>query len=340
MNDFSPSKLIESELKKLKTNEEKVIRERFGLLGDKKTLAAIGRDLKLSRERVRQIERDAKRKLSLNIIEDHSLSVDKVIDSLKKQGGIVHKKDAAKKILSEKISNNVSEASALGLFIALLPDIEEIERDDILHDSWKLVTLPKREVIGILKDWAKYLEGAKSPKNMDVILENHPAHNKHNVTFLNAVSEVGRDIMEAHDGSLGLTKWPKVNPRTVRDKIFYVLIKSQKPLHFSEITEAIKSQKFDTKKVVTATVHNELIADKRFVLIGRGIYALKEWGYTKGTVKDVILSVLKSHKSAMELNDICSEVQKQRVVRKNTILINLQTQSNFKKVGSSKFMLK
>ena len=262
------------------------------------------------------------------------------MDSLKKHGGIVHKKDAAKKFLSEKISKSEKEASALGLFIALLPDIEEIERDEILHDSWKLITLPKDEVIGILKDWAKYLESSKSPKNLDVILENHPAHNKHNVTFLNAVSEVGRHIMEAHDGSIGLTKWPNVNPRTVRDKIFYVLIKNQKPLHFSEITEEIKKQNFDHKKVVTATVHNELIADKRFVLIGRGIYALKEWGYMPGTVKDVISSVLKGHKSAMELNDICAEVQKQRVVRKNTVLINLQTQNNFKKVGSSKFMLK
>ena len=340
MNDFSPNKLIEGELKKLKTNEEKVIRERFGLLGKKMTLAAIGRDLKLSRERVRQIERDAKRKLSMQILEDHKVSVEKILDSMKKHGGIVHKQDAAKKLLSEKIKDSEKEASALGLFIALLPDIEEIERDDILHDSWKLITLPKSEVAGILKEWAKYLESSKSPKQLDVILENHPAHNKHNVTFLNAVSKVGRNIMEAHDGSIGLTKWPRVNPRTVRDKIFYILIKNQKPLHFSEITEEIKRQEFDQKKVVTATVHNELIADERFVLIGRGIYALKEWGYTEGTVKDVIYSVLKKSKKAMDLKDIYNEVQKQRVVRKNTILINLQTQKDFKKVGTSSFTLK
>ena len=115
--------------------------------------------------------------------------------------------------------------------------------------------------------------------------------------------------------------------------------KSQKPLHFTEIGRAIKQENFDDKKVVVATIHNELIADKRYVLVGRGIYALSEWGYKKGTVREIIKKVLEESDGAMELDDIYDKVTKQRIVRKNTILINLQSKSMFKKIGTNKFIL-
>jgi len=136
-----------------------------------------------------------------------------------------------------------------------------------------------------------------------------------------------------------LSEWPEYNPRTVRDKIYYVLKKKQAPMHFSEIARAIGQEQFDNKKVIVATVHNELIADDRFVLIGRGIYALAEWGYQNGTVKEIIQSVLTKSQSAMDLQDIYHQVLKQRMVRKNTVLINLQTQKEFKKIGHNKYIL-
>jgi DNA-directed RNA polymerase delta subunit len=150
---------------------------------------------------------------------------------------------------------------------------------------------------------------------------------------------ISKRIVADYEGSLGLSEWPEVNPKTVRDKIYYVLRKYQKPIHFKEIAKAISEEHFDTKKVVAATVHNELIADKRFVLIGRGIYALKDWGYAPGTVKDIVAKILKSSGGAMEFADIYDEVLKQRQVRKNTVLINLQNQKEFKKIGASKFIL-
>jgi DNA-directed RNA polymerase delta subunit len=48
----------------------------------------------------------------------------------------------------------------------------------------------------------------------------------------------------------------------------------KKPLYFKDIVSEIYN-KFD-KKVNPATCHNELIRDKRFILVGRGIYGLKE----------------------------------------------------------------
>ena len=63
-------------------------------------------------------------------------------------------------------------------------------------------------------------------------------------------------------------------------------------MHFSEIAEEIRKSDFSRKSVTTQAIHNELIKDKRFVLIGRGIYALDTWGFKRGTVADIITSVL------------------------------------------------
>ncbi len=72
----------------------------------------------------------------------------------------------------------------------------------------------------------------------------------------------------------------------MRDYAFLVIRKHGSPIHFREVARQINL--VFKKKAHTATTHNELIKDPRFVLVGRGLYALKEWGYMSGVVKDVI----------------------------------------------------
>ena len=60
--------LVNQALVSLDERERHIIRNRFGLLGGNElTLEEIGRGLDLSRERVRQLERDAKDKLRANL---------------------------------------------------------------------------------------------------------------------------------------------------------------------------------------------------------------------------------------------------------------------------------
>ncbi|HBY74441.1 TPA: hypothetical protein DEG21_00690 [Patescibacteria group bacterium] len=66
--------------------------------------------------------------------------------------------------------------------------------------------------------------------------------------------------------------------------------KQKQPVHFVELTNSIATH--FKEPVKTATIHNELIRNNEFVLIGRGIYVLKEWGYKPGTVIDVIIDIL------------------------------------------------
>ena len=134
-------------------------------------------------------------------------------------------------------------------------------------------------------------------------------------------------------------RWPTVNPKNIRDKIYVILSENGKPLHFSDIAGSIKDSDFKRKDVTTQAIHNELIKDKRFVLIGRGIYALKEWGYSQGTVADVIASVLKKEGGPLHRDEIVKRVLKSRQVKETTILLNLQGKPQFKRVAKATYEL-
>jgi DNA-directed RNA polymerase delta subunit len=130
-----------------------------------------------------------------------------------------------------------------------------------------------------------------------------------------------------------------VNPKNIRDKIYVILKEHGKHMHFNEIAEAIKGSDFKRKDVTVQAIHNELIKDKRFVLIGRGIYALKEWGYEKGTVADIITEVLKKAKEPLHRDEIVKQVLKSRYVKETTILLNLQGKPQFKRVAKATYAL-
>lgn len=110
-------------------------------------------------------------------------------------------------------------------------------------------------------------------------------------------------------------------------------------MHFNEIADAIKKSDFKRKDVTTQAIHNELIKDKRFVLIGRGIYALKEWGYSRGTVADIIAEVLKKAGEPLHRDEIVKQVLKSRHVKETTILLNLQGKPQFKRVAKATYAL-
>jgi hypothetical protein len=130
-----------------------------------------------------------------------------------------------------------------------------------------------------------------------------------------------------------------VNPKNIRDKIYVILKEHGKHMHFNEIAEAIKDSEFKRKEVTTQAIHNELIKDKRFVLIGRGIYALKEWGYEKGTVADIISDVLRKEGGPLHRDEIVKRVLKSRYVKETTILLNLQGKPQFKRVAKATYAL-
>ena len=152
--------------------------------------------------------------------------------------------------------------------------------------------------------------------------------------------EVSKRIQANKEGKLGLIDWPEIKPRSVKDRAFLVFKKHQKPLHFREITlliDQLDTTEIRDKKTHPQTVHNELIKDVRFVLVGRGMYALGEWGYKPGTIADVITNVLKEKPHLASKDEIVNEVLAQRMVKKNTILIKLSNKKYFQRNAEGKY---
>ena len=73
--------------------------------------------------------------------------------------------------------------------------------------------------------------------------------------------------------------------------------------------------------------------------MGRGLYGLAEWGYTDGVVKDVIIDILKKH-GALKREDLVSKVLKERHVKENTVLVNLQNKSFFSRRPDGTYQVK
>lgn len=340
IKNFSPYKIVKKEIVQLKENERKVICGRFGIDENRKTLSAIGNELKLSRERIRQIEKDALKKLASLIVEKDNIYVGNILEAFEKEGGISVHENIANKFLDISLQNKKNEFNSLNLIFFLIPELRKIEKTKELEASWVLSKISKDDVVKVVDSWVEHLQKIKKPLTLDVLLKAHPTQNKYQITFLSELPLVSKKIVKTETGHIGLASWPEVNPKNVRDKIYFVLKQNGKPMHFNTIALDINEQKFGKKKVVRATVHNELIADKRFVLVGRGIYALSEWGYKPGTVSDIIKGVLSDKTDGMKTEEIVKAVLAQRTVKKNTILINLQTKKYFTKSGKDTYKLK
>jgi hypothetical protein len=129
----------------------------------------------------------------------------------------------------------------------------------------------------------------------------------------------------------GRTSSPHVKARGIKDYAYLIMRRANRPMHFKEVAQEIN--KTFGKRAHVATCHNELIKDSRFVLVGRGMYGLKDWGHTGGVVRDVITEVLKEAARPLSKDEIVKRVLAKRIVKPNTVLVNLQNTKHFRKVA-------
>jgi len=136
----------------------------------------------------------------------------------------------------------------------------------------------------------------------------------------------------------GKRDWAMIHPKRMNDKIYLILRHEEKPMHFVSITEKINAALFDHKIAKSPSVHNELILDKRFVLVGRGIYALKEWGFERGTVAEVITKILRES-GELTREQMVEAVLQRRFVKKQTIHLALMNRKLFAKHTDGRYVL-
>ncbi len=320
-----------------KEREREIISRRFGLFDRKETLEQIGELLGITRERVRQLEKAAVLRLKAQAEQGKLPALAQVettlAELLKTTGEAARITELGAKLTKE---NTRVDQSRLTFLSKLCPSVVTIDENDFYYQGAAVATsYDDKKLKKQVETVVAAVKAIGEPTSIEKIAVEAKEENAEKVR---AVASLSKQLATLNK-RWGLIKWPMVNPKNIRDKIYVILFENGKHMHFSEIAESIKGSDFKRKDVTMQAIHNELIKDGRFVLVGRGIYALKEWGYKKGTVADVITEVLKKANEPLHRDEIVKRVLKDRYVKETTILLNLQGKAQFKRVAKATYTL-
>lgn len=338
---FQPRQVTKKLLSCLNERSADVLSLRYGLNPkdkNKSTLESIGKKYKITRERVRQIE-------------EHSLSVIRKSDAYKEAepfidevhsviadlGGI-----AAEKELLESFSKNEAIQNHI-YFILVIGDPFYVKKEnEFFTHRWYV----DQDLMNKVENSIQKLYASLSTE--DIVEESKMIESF--LDSLKGVSEkyknkeiakrwlrMSRKIDSNPLGEWGRSDSSNINVKGIRDYAYLVIRKHGSPIHFREVAESIT--KLFGKRAHVATCHNELIKDPRFVLVGRGLYALTDWGYATGVVRDVIKDVIVKNGS-MTKEEIVEKVLKERYVKENTVLVNLQNCTEFTRDANGKYTCK
>lgn len=319
--NFDYQKICLNLLKDLPERQKEVILRRFGLeSGERETLESIGSDFGITRERVRQIENDGflrlKPKLeSLQNVFQH------FTEQLKSAGEIKREETLLSRLGGENYQPQIFFLLTLG------EPFQRVSETKEFHPFWTINPNSRETAQKAVNSFYQKLEKTNRP----ITLSGYKSLTNTPPEVLESFLEVSKIIQKNQEGFFGLKDWPEINPRNIKDKAYLVFKKEVRPLHFRDAAKLIGPD------ALPQTVHNELIKDQRFVLVGRGTYALKEWGYEEGDVKDVILKILRKVKKPLSKKEILEKVSKQRLVKETTIFLNLGNKKYFLKTPKGKY---
>lgn len=333
LNNFSDNLLLN-----LEKRQREILAARFGFKdGEKKTLQEIGDGFGITRERVRQIEEYGLEKLKTSPIKEELVKLTEPIKKYLISAGGLRRDDFLirdlKHLTAQENWPNFFDLKLRFLF-ALGGEPKFSEADDELYDFWYLDEEIKNKALRKIKEFFDFFQKAGPEKVINQKI--HLAHFRDlgSVNYLSLSKKFAVNVF----GDFGLSFWPEINPRVISDKVYLVLKKNNQPLHFRDVAQEINNLKFDQKKAYPQTVHNELIRDGRFVLVGRGIYGLREQGYEPGTAREVLTRILKKH-GPLPSQKIIQLVRQERFLRENTILLNLQNRRYFQRLPDNRYTL-
>jgi len=338
MSQTSLVKIIDETIGKLSQKQQKILLDRFGLKNGKgQTLQKIGNDLNITRERVRQIIEQAMKEVR-NGVRAVGASILEVAEAhLRNAGGIRRDdyflNDLKYKFLIERNEKYADERLRFILFAG--KTLRYQKEDENNYSFWCSGDVEYNEFL----DFEKRLVNFLRESDRRVVLKDRTYLGEFKTLrdchFAVISKIVGMNVF----GELGLREWPEIEPKTIRDKIYLALKRCEKPMHFEDIAKQIARFGIDRRGVHVQTVHNELIKDSRFVLVGRGIYALEENGYQSGTVREVIVRLMKNH-GPLSVLDVVKKVNEKRFFKENTILLNLQNRKYFRRLEDGRYHTK
>ncbi len=336
---FKPKQVTKRITSHLQDRASDVIMSRFGLTSDaaKKTLEEIGKKYNITRERVRQIEDTALNSIKKSDAYKKEQTVfDEIKQLITSLGSIISEHEFLEHVSKDKgIQNHIN------FYLELGDAFKKHREDNHFHTRWSV----DDEMAGKIHDTLKKLfvslndedivpEGEMIKKFLDQLKDVAEQYRNQEIAkrWLAMSKTIGKNAL----GEWGKASSPNIRTRGVKDYAFLVMRRHGSPMHFREVADSI-SKTFG-RKTHYATCHNELIKDSRFVLVGRGMYALAEWGYKPGIAREVIKDILK-REGPLVKEDVVEKVMKERYFKKNTILVNLVNPKYFKKNKSGQYSI-
>ncbi|KKU75631.1 MAG: RNA polymerase sigma factor [Candidatus Nomurabacteria bacterium GW2011_GWB1_47_6] len=335
---FKPKKVTKNIISGLQNRSSDVIMNRFGLTqdGKKKTLEEIGKKYNITRERVRQVE-------------DAAIAMIKKSGAYKKEQAafeelkqLVHRLGAivAEHTLLAHVSKDPATQNHIHFMLELGDAFKKHREDEHFHTRWSVDDEMTEKIHDALRKLYAGLNDEDLISETEMIkrffehLKDVADHYRDDEIIKRWLS-ISKTVAKNPLGEWGRANSPNIRTRGVKDYAFLVMRRHGSPMHFKEVADAIG--KIFGKKIHYATCHNELIKDPRFVLVGRGMYALAEWGYKAGIAREVIEEILKKD-GPLSKDDIVKQVMKERYFKKNTILVNLANTKFFKKNKSGLYI--
>jgi hypothetical protein len=334
---FKPKQTVKRLLSSLPDRARDVIVYRYGLGKDAKrmTLDAIGKIYGITRERVRQIENYAITNIrKSDEYKAEKAAVAEIENLLHSLGGIVVEDD-----FLEHVSKDKSLQNHIHFILVIGEPFSKKREDDEFRHRWHVNEELSKQVEEALRKLYSNLSNDELLPESEMInkflehLEDVSERYKNQEVVKRWLS-ISKSIGKNPLGDWGVAHSSNIKTKGMRDYAFLVIRKHGSPIHFRDVAKHITAM--FNKKAHVATTHNELIKDKRFVLVGRGLYALTEWGYVAGVVRDVVRYVLEKH-GPMTRDEIIDKVMKERYVKENTIAVNLQNPKYFKRDKEGKY---
>ena len=379
LSNFNVVEAVEALLEQLNKREQDVLKRRFGLLGEvQETLESIGQRHKLTRERIRQIESGGVNKIKKSAdLEARLGSLRQIVSQLTEEHGGLMSKNYLFNILSAlsraQGETNANHESYFEFILSRLfnDHFDEINNSKYFNSFYKLKYQSLEHLEAAAAELLEAIKGLKqlsatedlinqvkqlktyqanqdkftAPNNFEIkelLSSALPDYSDtiHDNRVVYSLLEAMADVEKNKYGQWGHRDSREVNPKTINDKIYLVLKQHGQPMYYGDIAKNISEMGFDGKKVNTATTHNELILDDKYVLVGRGLYGLKEWGYKEGTVADVIAEILQEAKEPLSKEEITERVLAQRMVKQTTVNLALMNKNRFERTRDAKYKLK
>ena len=347
------SALVKQILGTLPDRTRGILSRRFGLIsGAPETLEKIGANLSITRERVRQIEKSGFALLVKKLPKEMDGFFHIADDHLKTFRG-VREEGRFLRELSYLLHEDDSRSLQIRFLLFLDKRMFYFPDDRAYRAFWSNDQKAARKVIGFIRQIDQSFMRRSSPIAVETIESYALQYGKKSdmgkvdVGVLTSYLCLSKVIVFGPFGYIGADHLKEIAPVNVGEKAYLVLRNTKLPMHFRDLTTVINGQARVAsgfhpvwqKTVEAQTVHNELIKNQQFILIGRGMYALQEWGYQAGTVREVIQTILSRAKHSLSFREIIERIKKFKIVKDETVLINLQNKRFFKRLPDKTYAL-